>query len=56
MAWVKKHLLMVAALAVLAYLLIPNVIVAVFSFNSPRGRYNYEWNEFSTAAWRDCIE
>lgn len=51
MAWVKKHLLMVAALAVLAYLLIPNVIVAVFSFNNPRGRYNYEWNEFSTAAW-----
>ena len=51
MAWVKRHLLLVAALAVLGYLLIPNVIVAVFSFNNPRGRYNYEWNEFSTAAW-----
>jgi spermidine/putrescine transport system permease protein len=53
MTWIKRHLLMFAALAVLAYLLIPNVIVAIFSFNNPRGRYNYEWNEFSTAAWQN---
>ena len=53
MAWIKRHLLMFAALVVLGYLLIPNVIVAIFSFNNPRGRYNYEWNEFSTAAWMD---
>ncbi|HHU10394.1 MAG TPA: ABC transporter permease [Intrasporangiaceae bacterium] len=51
MAWVRKHLLLFAALAVLAYLLLPNVIVAIFSFNNPRGRYNYEWNEFSMSAW-----
>lgn len=51
MRWIKKHLLMFAALAVLAYMLLPNVVVAVFSFNDPRGRYNYEWNEFSASAW-----
>ena len=51
MTWVKRHLLMFAALVVLAYLLVPNLIVAVFSFNNPRGRYNYEWNEFSAQAW-----
>ena len=51
MTWVRKHLLLFAALAVLAYLLLPNVIVAIFSFNNPRGRYNYEWNEFSLSAW-----
>ena len=51
MTWIKRHLLLFAALAVLGYLLIPNVVVAIFSFNDPRGRYNYEWNEFSTAAW-----
>lgn len=51
MKWIKEHLLLFAALTVLAYLLIPNVIVAIFSFNRPRGRYNYEWNEFSAAAW-----
>ena len=53
MSWVKRHLLLFAALVVLAYLLIPNLIVAVFSFNNPRGRYNYEWNEFSVEAWMD---
>jgi spermidine/putrescine transport system permease protein len=53
MTWIKRHILAFAALAVLAYLLIPNVIVAIFSFNNPRGRYNYEWNEFSTAAWQN---
>lgn len=51
MAWVRRHLLLFAALCVLAFLLIPNVIVAIFSFNKPRGRYNYEWVEFSTDAW-----
>jgi spermidine/putrescine transport system permease protein len=40
-----------AALAVLVYMLVPNVVVAVFSFNEPRGKYNYTFNEFSTAAW-----
>lgn len=51
MAWIRKHLLLFAALVVLGYLLIPNLIVAIFSFNKPRGRYNYEWNEFSIDAW-----
>ncbi|MEO6791180.1 MAG: ABC transporter permease [Ornithinibacter sp.] len=40
-----------AALLVLAYMLLPNVVVAAFSFNDPKGRYNYAFNEFSSAAW-----
>ena len=51
MAWIRRHLLAFAALAVLAYMLIPNIIVAVFSFNDPVGRYNYTWTQFSTDAW-----
>jgi len=51
MAWVRRHLLAFAALAVLAYMLIPNLIVAIFSFNDPVGRFNYQWNRFSTDAW-----
>ncbi|WP_436773202.1 ABC transporter permease [Yinghuangia sp. YIM S09857] len=34
-------------------MLAPNVVVMIFSFNDPEGRYNYEWAEFSTAAWSD---
>jgi spermidine/putrescine transport system permease protein len=51
MARIRRHLLLMAALLVLGYMLIPNLVVAIFSFNNPSGRYNYSWNEFSTAAW-----
>jgi spermidine/putrescine transport system permease protein len=52
MSWIRRHLLAFAALVVLVYMLIPNVIVAVYSFNDPVGRYNYTWEEFSTDAWQ----
>ena len=50
-AWVRRHLVAFAAFAVLLYLLIPNVVVAVFSFNDPVGKFNYNWSRFSTDAW-----
>lgn len=53
MAWLRRHLLAVAALGVLAYLLAPNLVVAAYSFNQPNGRFNYEWGRFSTQAWTD---
>jgi spermidine/putrescine transport system permease protein len=51
MTWIKRHLLAFAALVVLAYMLLPNVVVAIFSFNDPVGRYNYNWESFSFDAW-----
>src|SRR6476660_1325747 len=51
MAWIKRHLIAFAALAVLVYMLVPNIVVVVFSFNEPKGKFNYSFNEFSTAAW-----
>ena len=41
-----------AALA-LIYLLAPIAIILVFSFNDPRGRFNFIWQEFSLDAWKD---
>jgi spermidine/putrescine transport system permease protein len=41
-----------AALALL-YLLVPIGVILVFSFNDPRGRFNFIWQEFSFDAWRD---
>jgi spermidine/putrescine transport system permease protein len=32
-------------------MLLPNVIVILFSFNKPAGRFNYEWVTFSLDAW-----
>jgi spermidine/putrescine transport system permease protein len=41
-----------AGLALL-YLLVPVFIILVFSFNNPRGRFNFIWQEFSLEAWKD---
>ena len=31
----------------IGYLLMPIVVMIIFSFNDPVGRFNYHWNEFS---------
>jgi len=51
MRWLRSHLVGIAALLVLAYLLIPNLVVIIFSFNKPAGSYNYQWQHFSLDAW-----
>jgi spermidine/putrescine transport system permease protein len=51
--WVRRHLVVIAGVLALAYLIVPNVVVLIFSFNEPKGRFNYEWERFSTSAWRN---
>jgi len=51
MRWVRAHLVGIAGMVVLSYMLIPNLVVLVFSFNKPAGNYNYQWQQFSTDAW-----
>ncbi|MET9663746.1 ABC transporter permease [Streptomyces sp. NPDC006475] len=53
MRWIRRNLVVIAGLLTLAYLILPNIVVMVFSFNKPAGRFNYSWREFSTDAWRD---
>lgn len=38
------------SLAIL-YLLVPIIVMIVFSFNKPVGKFNYTWNEFSLDGW-----
>lgn len=51
--WVRAHLVVLAGALALAYLVLPNLVVLAFSFNKPSGKFNYEWNQFSTDAWTD---
>ena len=46
-------LLNVYAGLALLYLLVPIAVILVFSFNEPRGRFNFIWQQFSLDAWRD---
>ncbi|MGH6657671.1 MAG: ABC transporter permease [Actinocrinis sp.] len=52
-AWAGAHVLAVVSLLVFVFLLAPNVVMLVMSFNAPIGKYNYIWNRFSTDAWRN---
>jgi spermidine/putrescine transport system permease protein len=51
MTWLRRNLVVIVGVLVMVYILIPNLVVTVFSFNKPGGRYNYQWNEFSLDAW-----
>ncbi|WP_370415129.1 ABC transporter permease [Streptomyces fradiae] len=53
MRWIRQHLVVIAGLLTLAYMILPNVVVMVFSFNKPNGRFNYAWQQFSLDAWKD---
>ena len=49
--WTKDHMVLFVGLLALAYMLIPILVIAVFSFNNPEGRYNFEWVGFTTEYW-----
>ena len=49
--FVGRHALTVYALLAVAYLLLPIVIVILFSFNHPTGRFNYVWHRFTFDNW-----
>jgi spermidine/putrescine transport system permease protein len=51
-AFARDHVVWVAATLALIYLLLPNMIVVLFSFNKPNGRFNYTWQRFSLDAWK----
>lgn len=36
-----------------AYLFVPLITIAVFSFNEPTGRFNTRWNEFTLDHWQN---
>ena len=49
--FVRRHVLTVYAALCFAYLMLPVAIVIMFSFNSPKGRFNFLWNRFTWDNW-----
>jgi spermidine/putrescine transport system permease protein len=57
-AFTKRHALTVYALLVVGYLMLPIAVVILFSFNAPKGRFNYIWEGFTLdnwAKWNDVL-
>jgi spermidine/putrescine transport system permease protein len=50
-AFVRRHTLTVYSLLFFAYLLLPIGVVVAFSFNNPKGRFNYTWQGFTWKNW-----
>jgi spermidine/putrescine transport system permease protein len=51
--FVRRHVLTAYAFLAFAYLLVPIAVVVAFSFNNPRGRFNYVWEGFTLDNWRN---
>ncbi|MEO3935675.1 ABC transporter permease [Dermatophilaceae bacterium Soc4.6] len=51
MSWIRRNLVIIVGLAVMVYVLLPNLVVIVYSFNKPAGRFNFSFTQFSIDAW-----
>ena len=49
--FVRRQTLTVYAFLVVAYLMLPIAVVILFSFNAPKGRFNYIWEGFTFKNW-----
>jgi spermidine/putrescine transport system permease protein len=52
LSFVRHHVLTVYSGLAFAYLLVPVAVVVMFSFNNPKGRFNYTWQGFTLDNWR----
>lgn len=53
--WLREHAVAIVAGLVIAYTLIPIVVIFVFSFNDPAGRYNFTWEGFTLSHWGNAF-
>ncbi len=53
MRFVRHHVLSAYAALALAYLFLPIVVVVLFSFNNPKGRFNFTWEGFTLKNWEN---
>ena len=37
-------------------MLIPIVVIAVFSFNDPEGKFNFTWSGFTLEHWKNAFD
>jgi spermidine/putrescine transport system permease protein len=51
LAFVRRHLLTLWSVLFFGYLVLPIAVVAVFSFNAPKGRFNFQWEHFTFSNW-----
>jgi spermidine/putrescine transport system permease protein len=53
--WLREHAVALVAALVILYTLVPIVVILVFSFNDPAGRYNFTWEGFTLSHWGNAF-
>jgi spermidine/putrescine transport system permease protein len=53
LAFIREQALTAYAILAFVYLLLPIAVVIAFSFNEPKGRFNYVWQGFTLDNWRN---
>jgi len=49
--WLKRNGIVIYGGLAIAYMLIPIVLIIVFSFNDPAGKFNFTWQGFTLSHW-----
>ncbi|HET9171151.1 MAG TPA: ABC transporter permease [Actinospica sp.] len=51
--WIKAHTLLFVSVLIFIFLIAPNAVMLLFSFNQPANKYNFVWHKFSLNAWKN---
>jgi spermidine/putrescine transport system permease protein len=54
--WLKRNGIIIYGALAIAYMLIPIVLIIVFSFNDPAGKFNFTWQGFTLSHWAHPFE
>lgn len=53
--WIRERGVMIFAILVVVYTLLPIAVIVAFSFNDPAGKFNFTWQGFTTEYWGDAF-
>ena len=53
--WLRHKAIVIYAGLAIIYMLVPVIVIAVFSFNDPAGKFNFTWQGFTTQYWGDAF-
>lgn len=54
--WFREHVILFVGILVVAYMLIPIAVIALFSFNDPAGKFNFTWQGFTLDHWTGAFD
>ena len=54
--WLRENGVMIFAILVVIYTLLPIAVIVAFSFNDPAGKFNFTWQGFTTDFWSNAFD